>query len=61
MPLIFCTICSFNVEKKRLPAADRRPSYTDCDRCKQPTCRGHGRATRGDQFFCIRCITQGAV
>lgn len=58
MPLVLCFICSFNTATRRIPAADCRPSYTDCDRCEQPTCKGHGRAIGPDQFVCIRCAAQ---
>lgn len=60
MPLQLCSICVFNATTKRIPHVDQRPSYTDCERCQQPTCRGHGKVVTSEQFFCIRCIAQGA-
>lgn len=60
MPITICFICEFNVAKKRIPKADERPSYSDCDRCRQPTCRGHGTAVNRELFYCIRCVAQGA-
>jgi hypothetical protein len=60
MPIALCFICVFNASKKRIPDADQRPSYTDCDRCRQPTCRGHGKAATSERFLCIRCIGAGA-
>lgn len=56
MPLTLCFICVFNATKKRIAEIDQRPSYTDCDRCRQPTCRGHGKAIGSDRFLCIRCL-----
>src|ERR1700754_3083130 len=56
MPLTFCFICTFNELKKRILGSDRRPSYSDCDQCHQPTCRGHGKALSAEQFLCVLCI-----
>jgi formylmethanofuran dehydrogenase subunit E len=56
MSLTMCFVCSFNVAKKRIPPSDERPSYADCDRCRKPTCRGHGKPASGDRFLCILCL-----
>jgi len=48
-----CYICTHNHPKHPEECA---PSYSDCDRCKQPTCSKHGRAVEGDRFYCIRCL-----
>lgn len=60
MGIAICYICLFNVAKNRIPRADQRPSYTDCDRCRHPTCRGHGTVATSDRFLCMRCIGAGA-
>jgi hypothetical protein len=53
MAVQICYICKFNHPKR---PQDQRPSYADCDRCRQPTCKGHGRSVGEDRFYCIRCI-----
>lgn len=58
MPIQLCFICIFNASQKRLAIADRRPSYTDCNRCQQPTCKGHGKAIPVDRFYCVRCAAR---
>lgn len=61
MPIQLCAICCFNVKTGRIPSSDSRPSYTDCARCKRPTCRGHGEPRPADRFFCIRCLAHGVA
>lgn len=47
-----CYICKHNHPKD---ASEWSPSYSDCERCKRPTCVKHGRKADGDRYYCIRC------
>jgi len=55
MAVQLCYVCMFNHPKK---PEEQRPSYADCDRCKRPTCKGHGRDVDSDRFYCIRCLRE---
>lgn len=53
MAIQLCYICAHNHPKD---VREQAPSYTNCERCKQPTCKKHGRAIGSDRFYCIRCV-----
>jgi len=55
MAVQLCYVCVFNHPKK---PEEQRPSYADCDRCKRPACKGHGRDVDSDRFYCIRCLRE---
>jgi len=48
-----CYICKYNHPQE---PEECGPSYSDCARCEQPTCKKHGRSRNDEKFYCIRCL-----
>ena len=54
MAIQLCYIGAHNHPKD---VREQAPSYTNCERCKQPTCKKHGHDIGSDRFYCIRCVS----